>query len=50
MIYCLIERGRIQVINATPLERVGWYGFLLPKQKTKDVCNENILASNPRRN
>jgi hypothetical protein len=30
-------------------KKVRWYSFRLPKQKTKEVSNENIQPSNPRR-
>ena len=36
-------------MNPTPLKMVRWYSFRRPKQKTKEVFNENIQPSNPRR-
>ncbi|RIZ65617.1 MAG: hypothetical protein D0531_08885 [Methylococcales bacterium] len=42
--------ARIHIISATPFKRVRWYSFRQPKQKTKEVSNENnIYPSNPRR-
>ena len=49
MVNHAINQAWIHIINATPLKKVRWYSFRLPKQKTKEVSNENIQPSNPRR-
>ena len=46
----IFNYARIHIISATPFKRVRWYSFRQPKQKTKEVSNENnIYPSNPRR-